>query len=151
MRLRLTLALALVLTGAGAAFAHAELASSTPAEGETLAQAPSQVTLSFTERLEVRFSTFKVYPLEAEVDMTEPDAGARLSGLAGQLVSEVLGVQGDEEARADTGVSTTEATADKLTLPLKADLEAGTYVVMWRVLSVDTHELQGFLTFGIAP
>lgn len=142
--------LALLMSGAGLAHAHAEFVSSQPADGDVLESAPTEITLTFSEAAEVPFSTVKVYPLGAEVERTEPDAQARRNGLAGQLVSEVLETQGDDATRADTGVSTSEATAETITLPLKADLEPGIYVVMWRVLSVDTHETQGFLTFEIA-
>lgn len=145
-----TFGLALLLSGAGLALAHAEVTSSQPADGTVLETAPTEVTLTFSEAVEVPFSTFKVYPLGAEIDSSDPDAEARRNGLAGQLVSEVLEAQGDDAARADSGLDTTEATATNLALPLKADLEPGIYVAMWRVLSVDTHEIQGFLTFEIA-
>jgi methionine-rich copper-binding protein CopC len=143
--------LALILTLAGSALAHAELSGSTPADGAVLSAAPAVVTLTFTEPVEVRFSTFKVYPLEANFDPAAEDAQAQLSGLAGQLVSEVLEARGDEAARADTGLITGERTAKTVTLPLKPDLSAGVYVVMWRVLAVDSHATQGLVTFRVEP
>lgn len=142
--------LTLTLALAGVGLAHSELTSSTPEDGETLQAAPSEVTLNFSEELETRFSTLKVYPLEADVAEIEENQ-ARINGLAGQLVSEVLEAQGDEEARADTGLQTDENTAETVTLSLKPDLNAGVYVVMWRALSVDSHALQGFITFRVAP
>ncbi len=63
----------------------------------------------------------------------------------------MLETQGDDEARADTGVSEAERTSETITLPLKPDLPAGVYAVMWRVLSVDTHTSQGFISFQVAP
>jgi len=148
---RRLLTLLAALTLIGAASAHAELEESTPAAGETVRTLPEAVTLNFTEPLEVRFSTFKVYPLGADLDMSAEDARARLNGLAGALVSEVLTAQGDEAARADAGVSTAERTSREITLPLKDGLEPGHYVVMWRALSVDTHTTQGFYVFTYAP
>ena len=145
------LALLLTLTVAGVALAHSELESSTPAAGTVLQVAPTKASLSFSEAVEVRFSTFKVYPLDADIDPSADDAEARLNGLAGQLVSEVLETQGDDDARADTGVSTAERTAETVILTLKPDLTAGVYVAMWRVLSVDSHTSQGFVTFRVAP
>lgn len=145
---RTLLVLTLALAGVGAA--HSELASSTPADGDVLGAPPAEVRLTFTEAVEVRFSTFKVYPLGADVNPSADDAEARLNGLAGALVSEVLETQGDDDARADTGVRTGERTAETVTLPLKEGLGAGIYVVMWRALSVDTHTTQGFLTFRVA-
>lgn len=146
---RAVFVLTLALTGVG--FAHSDLESSTPAAGEVLPAAPAEVTLTFTEAAEVRFSTFKVYPLGANLDFSADDAEARLNGLAGQLVSEVLEAQGDDDARADTGVSTPERTTETVTLPLKPDLGPGVYVVMWRMLSVDSHTSQGFVTFRVSP
>lgn len=144
----------LTLALAGVGFTHSELESSTPAAGEVLQGVPPEVSLTFTEAAEVRFSTFKVYPLGADLgsaDLSTNSAEARLNGLAGQLVSEVLEAQGDEDARADTGVSTPERTTQTVTLPLKPDLGPDVYVVMWRVLSVDSHTSQGFVTFRVAP
>jgi len=141
--------LILTLAFAGVGAAHSELESSTPAANATLQAAPPVTSLTFSEAVEVRFSTFKVYPLGADTDLANtPEAQ---NGLAGALVSEVLETQGDDEARADTGVETAERTADTVTLPLKPDLPAGVYVVMWRVLSADTHTSQGFITFRVAP
>lgn len=34
---------------------------------------------------------------------------------------------------------------------LPTDLAPGTYAVMWRALSVDTHTLQGFMVFTYQP
>ena len=55
----------------------------------------AEVTLDFSEALETRFSTFKVYPLGADIDEHESDENAQLrtNGLAGQLVGDVLETQ----------------------------------------------------------
>jgi copper resistance protein C len=142
---------ALTLALAGVGSAHADLASSTPVAGAVLERAPDEVTLTFTEAVEVRFSTLKVYALEADVDPDDPDAEARLNGLAGQLVTEVLSASDDTDARVDLGVSDAARTADTVTLTLEPELGAGVYVVMWRVLAVDTHTTQGFFTFRVEP
>ncbi len=42
------------------------------------------------------------------------------------------------------------ATGTELRVPLKA-LPPGTYKVIWRVLSVDTHRTQGDFTFSVGP
>lgn len=149
--MRRAVILTLALAGFGSTFAHADLESSTPAAGEVLQGAPTEVSLTFTEDAVVRFSTFKVYPLGADLNFSADDAEARVNGLAGQLVSEVLETQGDDDARADTGVSTPERTTETVTLPLKSDSGPGVYVVMWRVLSVDSHTSQGFVTFRVSP
>jgi methionine-rich copper-binding protein CopC len=131
--------------------AHAYLESSTPAEGAVLNERPEAVTLRFTEPTEVNFSIYKVYPLEAEIDMAAEDAQRRLSALAGQLVSEVLEARDDDAARADTGVQADSRVSAEVTLPLREDVAAPHYVVMWRVLSIDTHTTQGFFTFSVLP
>jgi methionine-rich copper-binding protein CopC len=50
----------LALSGAGAAFAHAQLKAATPAAGGAVAEAPSEVMLNFSEKLEAAFSTVVV-------------------------------------------------------------------------------------------
>ncbi len=195
----------LLLLGAGAALAHAELETATPAQNSTVTTLPSEITLTFSEAVEVGFSLFKVYKLDATVPAAETteettpaatqdedhsetggetaeghaeddmensaegdaedrdqDAAAnadatpptpeqlRLNGLAGTLVAQVLETKGDEAARADAGVAT-EATSKTVTLNLKPDLAPGTYVVMWRALSVDTHSEQGYYVFTYQP
>lgn len=146
---------ALTLALAGVGGAHAELASSTPSAGAVLESSPAEVSLTFTEAVEVRFSTFKVYALGTDVDPDDTDAEARLNGLAAQLVSEVLDAPEDTDARADLGAdpSAGEAarTAEEVILALEPELAAGVYVVMWRVLAVDTHPTQGFFTFRVEP
>jgi methionine-rich copper-binding protein CopC len=48
---------ALALSGTEAAFAHAQLKTATPAVGGAVVDAPSEVTLNFSEKLEAAFST----------------------------------------------------------------------------------------------
>jgi methionine-rich copper-binding protein CopC len=47
----------LAMSGTGTAFAHAQLKTATPAVGGEVAEAPSEVTLNFSEKLEASFST----------------------------------------------------------------------------------------------
>lgn len=47
----------LALSGTGAAFAHAQLKTATPAAGGAVTEAPREVTLNFSEKLEASFST----------------------------------------------------------------------------------------------
>jgi methionine-rich copper-binding protein CopC len=56
----LTASLMLLLSGALPALAHAQLRSSTPAAGGTVASAPSEVLVNFNEPLESSFSTVVV-------------------------------------------------------------------------------------------
>ncbi len=155
----------LLLLGAGLALAHAELVTMTPAKNSVLTTLPQSVTLTFSEPVEVGFSLFKVYKLEpipastsggesgGETGGASPESeeeALRLNGLAGTLVTEVLTKRGDEAARADAGPATT-GTAEEVSLNLKEGQGPGDYVVMWRVLSTDTHTTQGFYVFSYQP
>ncbi|MDQ3459241.1 MAG: copper resistance protein CopC [Deinococcota bacterium] len=139
------------LTSVGAAHAHAYLSASTPEQNVVIADLPEEIRLVYSEPVEVRFSLFKVYALEADPELSLEADAQRLSGLAGALVSEVLEARGDDDARADAGVSTEARTGAEITLALKEGLEPGHYVVMWRVLSIDTHTTQGFYLFTYDP
>ena len=50
----------LILSGDMAAFAHAQLVRATPAVGGTVHEAPTAVTLRFSEKLEPKFSSVVV-------------------------------------------------------------------------------------------
>ena len=185
----------LLFLGASLALAHAELTGATPAQNSVVSTLPSEITLDFSEEVQVGFSLFKVYPLDetaASADTTsatttetatqdEDSSGEehsdddhsdsadeheddhesteanltpeqlRLNGLAGAIVSQVLTARDDEVARADAGTATLETTSKTVTLNLKPDLEPGSYVVMWRALSVDTHTEQGYYVFTYQP
>lgn len=99
-----------------AAIAHAMLDHASPRVGSTVAAAPKELTLWFTEKLEPAFSTADVRNAQ----------GAVQSGKAH--------VDGSDRA--------------ELRVPLKA-LPPGTYIVTWRVLSVDTHRTQGTFSFTV--
>jgi copper resistance protein C len=66
------------------------------------------------------------------------------------FIPTVIDLTGDEEARADTGLTATEDRAKSVTINLKEDLAPGAYVALFRVLSADTHTVEGFITFEIA-
>jgi methionine-rich copper-binding protein CopC len=98
--------------------AHALLDHANPRVGSTVAAAPKELLLWFTEKLEPAFSTVEVSNAQ----------GAVVSG----------------KAQVERGDGT------ELRVPLKA-LPPGTYLVSWRVLSVDTHRTQGSFTFRVGP
>lgn len=139
------------ILGLGAAVAHADLRMSEPIAGSVLTEAPAEVVLRYSEALEVPFSTFKVYRLDVEIDLEADNALQRLNGLASELVNDVLGLRddGQAEARVDVAVESDSVTTDLLQLTLNENLETGHYVVMWRVLSIDTHVIQGFFVFSV--
>lgn len=147
----LTVVLAVVLAAGAAlispsdAWAHAFLDESVPARDAVVEVLPDTVKLVFTEPVEVRASIFKVYPLTPDEDPL------RLRAQAARLVDEVLQVRGDENRRADDGLVPAGRESAEIQIVLPDDLPPGPYVVMWRVLSVDTHITWGHYVFTYAP
>jgi methionine-rich copper-binding protein CopC len=137
----------LALSCAGTTSAHAYLKTSDPAEDSTVGAPPKEIRLTFSEQVETRFSTFKVYPVKMEPGWDQ----RRVNAAAGALVSEVLARRGDESDRADEGLATTARTTAEISMKTKVDMMPGAYVVMWRVLSIDTHTTQGFYVFTVGP
>jgi methionine-rich copper-binding protein CopC len=136
----------LILGGVPRASAHAFLNASTPAADSTVITLLKEVKLSYSEQVEIRFSIFKVYKVNAA-----PGADMRaLHAAADSLVAANLLKRGDDAARSDAGLANTTRTSDEIVVRLK-DLEPGAYVLMWRVLSVDTHTTQGSFIFLYAP
>ena len=50
--------------------------------------------------------------------------------------------------RIDTG-ATTKPSAQVVAVPIRTTLRAGAYVVTWRVISADSHPVQGSFTFQV--
>ena len=99
------------------ALAHATLDHASPPLGSSLATAPSEVVLFFTDVLEPLFSTIEV----------RNENGALMSS-------------GKAQVDPDHGT--------QLRVALKP-LPAGTYKVIWRVISLDTHRTQGDFLFHV--
>jgi copper resistance protein C len=108
--------IAVMFATAGSAFAHAHLDHAAPKVGSTVAQAPREVVLWFTEKLEPAFSS--------------------------------IDVRNEQGAAVNSGKATVIGDRTQLRVPLKT-LPPGTYKVIWRVLSVDTHRTQGDFTFRV--
>ena len=140
----LSVALALAFVSPG--LAHAYLEISVPEGGTTVDAMPAEIVLTLSEPVELRFSTFKVVRLE-----DAPTDRRALLEAAGALLEEVLPLRDDEELRADTGVLNQESTSAVIRIGMKEDLLPGTYVVMWRVLSVDTHTSEDLTLFHVGP
>ncbi len=130
---------------AGVVLAHSFLSSSSIPANSILKTMPEHLTLEFTEPLEVGFSSFKVYKLETKTTNID-----KLKLEAQALVARVLALKNDLTKRADAGLETSASEAALVKLKLKANLRSGIYVVMYRVLSVDTHITQDFFTFSIS-
>jgi len=108
----------LALAVPATARAHAHLDHASPAVGSVVAMAPKEVVLSFTEKLEPKFSSIEV--------------------------------QNGQGAPVQAGKAALGGGPTELRVALKP-LPAGTYKVIWRVLSVDTHRTNGSFTFRVGP
>jgi copper resistance protein C len=116
-RFSIVIAVLATLLLPAAARAHGMLDHASPPVGSTVAAAPKEVVLWFTEKLEPAFSTIEV---------------RNAQGIAVQ----------SGKAQVD------RADPTQLRVPLKP-LGPGTYLVIWRVLSVDTHRTQGNFRFQV--
>ncbi|WP_448625059.1 copper resistance CopC/CopD family protein [Geodermatophilus sp. URMC 64] len=93
----------------------------------------------------------------AELESTSPESGARLDAAPAQVtltftegVSLGAGyarVLDSGQARVDTGAPSVDG--DVLTIPLRADLPDGGYLVTYRVISADSHPVAGAYSFVV--
>lgn len=127
--------------------AHAYLESSDPEGGTTVETLPAEIVLTLSEPVELQFSTFNVWRLE---DAPVDDRRALIEA-AGSLLERVLPLRDDAAQRADTGVLNDPGSSAVIRIGLKEGLEPGTYVVMWRVLSIDTHTGEDLTLFHYRP
>jgi len=146
--------LAAVLAAAlGVADAHAHLAASTPVTDAVITadEAPSAIALEFTEGVELAFSTFKLLSISHELDTRDPTFQMRLNALAAQKAQEVLATRGEVEGEIGFELEPARGTVEAFELVLDEALPPGSYVLMWRLLSVDTHIMEEFITFTVLP
>jgi len=108
---------------AGPAYAHPKLLSSSPAANGT-AEAPSQLSLVFGEKLMPRLSGMDVV----------------MTGMPGML-DHKMNVTGFQTAVTEDG-KTLVATFPK-------PLTAGAYQVKWHAVSIDTHRVEGQFVFSV--
>jgi copper resistance protein C len=122
--LRHKIALASVaILSASQAVAHPKLIVSTPAPNSTVA-APSSVALTFNEALLPQLSG-------VEIALTAKSANSgRLTPISGTRVA-------------------LEADQKTLTVTITDPLRTGDYEVLWHVVSVDTHRIQGTFSFSV--
>ena len=112
--------LAMMLVVAPAASAHAVLESSTPTSGQLL---PTSARIG---EVEIRF---------------DESVTVSLGGI------EVVSASG---ARVDTAVVRhPHGAGDRVAVALRDHLPLGSYLVLWRVVSVDSHPVHGSFTFSI--
>jgi methionine-rich copper-binding protein CopC len=98
--------------------AHAMLDHASPRVGNTVASAPKEAVLWFTQKLEPAFSSVEV--------------------------------RNGQGVLMNVGKATVVGDRTQLRVPVKT-LPPGTYKVIWRVLSVDTHRTNGDFAFRVGP
>jgi len=76
---------------------------------------------------------------------------ASLDAAAEALVAEALSAQDDAEVSLALATRPIAGATELVALALAEELQPGAYVVMWRVLSADGHNKEGFLTFNYQP
>ncbi|MFD1722784.1 copper resistance CopC family protein, partial [Amnibacterium endophyticum] len=113
----LLIAAAVVFGAPLPASAHAVLVSSSPADGARLDAAPSEVVLTFDERVGL-----------------VPGAALVLTGTGG---------------RADSGAARLSADGRSLVIPLRTGLDDDVYTATWRIVSADSHVVDGSVRFGV--
>lgn len=109
--------------------AHGMLLRSQPPVDSEIPQLPETIRLSFSERIESRFSRVTVHR-------------ALRDGETGEVTA---------QERVDTGMAEGPAITQELIVRLPATLPAGLYLIQWRVLSVDSHRTTGRFTLTYTP
>ena len=118
------------------ALSHSEPFETNPANGAGVKVMPKNVRITFGEAIEGAFSSFKVYVYVGEVTKAKLQAFAKSK----------IAVKNDAAARADAGANLS-GTTKTVDIALKPALKPGVYVVMWRVLGVDTHTVEAYTYF----
>ena len=109
--------------------AHGMLTRSQPAADSEIAQLPEAIRLSFSERVESRFSRVTVHRARRD-----PETG-----------------EVSPQERVDVGMTEGPAVAQELAVRLPENLDAGLYLIEWQVLSIDSHRTTGRFTLTYTP
>jgi copper resistance protein C len=126
--------------------AHSSLIAANIRDGQVVRVMPKTITLEFSEALEVGFSKFKLVALDSKIN------SAKAANAAAETILEAsLDRRDDDEIRADAELLTKAAVAAKLELKFKPKLVAGWYVMMWKIVSIDTHVSRDFFVFSYRP
>ncbi|WP_412030001.1 copper resistance protein CopC [Deinococcus yunweiensis] len=116
------------------ALAHTEVTAIVPAANATVA-APKTITVTLSEPVNLRFSTFRVLRIGAGQTPT-------------QAAAQALAAKADMPTLASLPTKATGLAAT-VRVPLKAALPAGPYVIAWTLLSDDGHPVSGFSAFTV--
>ena len=110
-------------------FAHGMLLRSQPPADSEILRLPETIRLSFSERIESRFSRVTVHRALRDDETGEVTA----------------------QERVDAGMAEGPAITQELVVRLPETLPAGLYLIQWRVLSVDSHRTTGRFTLIYTP
>ena len=121
------LALSVLLPSVSAA--HGMLLRSQPPADSEITQLPETVRLTFSERIESRFSRVTVHRALRDAETGEVKA----------------------QERVDAGMAEGPAITQELAVRLPEHLLAGLYLIQWQVLSVDSHRTTGRFTLTYTP
>ena len=112
---------AVVAVSAEVVEAHAGLKSSEPAASSVLEQAPKEIALNFGEAVEVSFGSIRLFDSNSQLIVLPTPKYGVLDGAV-------------------------DAKTVRVEIP---ELEPGSYLVVWRVASADSHPVQGAFAFQI--
>jgi copper resistance protein C len=123
--------------------AHAMIETSSPENGGVLENTQTELVITFSEPIETMFSVFELHTLDVPAD-AEHEVRASAANAA---MAQVFNMDATSLRNIDMLNSGQSAT---VTLSLPEVLEPGSYALMWRVLSIDSHSSQDFITFVVA-
>ena len=109
--------------------AHGMLLRSQPPADSEILELPETIRLTFSERIESRFSRATVHR-------------ALRDGETGEVTA---------QERVDAGMAEGSARTQELIVRLPETLPAGLYLIQWQVLSVDSHRTTGRFTLTYTP
>ena len=109
--------------------AHGMLLRSQPLADSEILKLPETIHLSFSERVESRFSRVTVHR-------------ALRDGETGEVMA---------QERVDAGMAEGPPRTQELVVRLPESLPAGLYLIQWQVLSVDSHRTTGRFTLTYTP
>ncbi len=123
MLLSRRLLLVILLLAPLTAYSHAHLRDAAPADGARLDASPSEINLRYSEAIEPRFSSFRLYRVSSD---GEGDKSISL---------------GSPDAHEGNTV---------IRLPVAESLARGDYELRWEVLAADGHTTRGTVSFAVS-
>ena len=123
------LAVLLLLLLPSVAAAHGMLLRAQPPADSEVDVLPETIRLTFSERVESRFSRVTVHSARMDPETGELAAGERI----------------------DVGMPDASGITEELAVHLPATLSPGLYLIQWQVLSVDSHRTTGRFTLTYKP